>query len=370
MIDLAEGTVKQIVARRAGAVELLVEVGGETAAAIAYPELIGEVEIGETVVLNTTAVRLGLGTGGAHFVVARSPERMAMDSGDAPGHIMKLRYTPLQHRCLSVEEADSPHRAALQGCHSLAGAPVVLAPLHSMLAAAAAGVRAAAPEARIVYVMADTAALPIAFSRLVPALKLAGLVESTVTVGQAFGGDLEAVNLFSGLIAARAAAGADVIIVAQGPGNVGTDTEYGFSAIAQGEWVNAAAALGGDAIAVPRISFADPRERHRGLSRQTIAALTVAARERATVVLPELAPDQRKEIEAQVESSGLGRKHRIVFAAGEPGLREAERRGIELVSMGRPARDDPAFFLAAAAAGAVAAERLSQGRPAGRPRGT
>lgn len=358
MIDLAVGEVKQIVERRDGAVECLVEVAGETAPAVAYPGLVGEVEVGETVVLNTTAVRLGLGTGGVHFIVARAPERMAADSGDGPGHIMKLRYTPLQHRCLAAEEAESPHRAAIEACHSLEGAPVVLAPLHSMLAAAAAGVKATAREARVVYVMPDTAALPIAFSRLVSALKTGRLVDVTITAGQAFGGDLEAVNLFTALIAARAAAGADVIIVAQGPGNVGTGTEYGFSAIAQGEWVNATAALGGGPIAVARISFADPRVRHQGLSEQTVSALTVAARERATVVLPELVADRRKEIEAQVESSGLATKHDIVFAAGEPGLREAERRGIELISMGRDAQEDPAFFLAAAAAGAVAAERI------------
>jgi len=357
MIDLALGQVKQILERRAGAVELLVEVGGQAATAILYPSLLGDVETGETVVLNTTAVRLGLGTGGVHFVVARSPDRMRLDSGDSPGHIIKQRYTPLQHRCLSVEEADSPHRAAIEACCSLEGMPVVLAPLHSMLGPAAAGIKAAAAEACIAYVMPDCAALPIAFSRLVPALKRAGFVDATITTGQAFGGDLEAVNLFSGLIAARAVSRADVIIVAQGPGNVGTGTEYGFSAIAQGEWVNAVSALGGDAIAVPRLSFADQRERHRGLSRQTVVALGVAAQVGATIVLPELPTDQRKEIEAQVESSGLAAKHEIVTAPGEPGLQEAERRGIELGSMGRAPREDPVFFLAAAAAGAVAAER-------------
>lgn len=358
MIDLALGQVKQVLERRTGAVELLVEIDGETAKAIVYPDLVGDVRTGETVVLNTTAVRLGLGTGGVHFVVGRSPDRMRLDSGGGPGHVMKQRYTPFQHRCLSVEEPDSPHRAAIDGCRLLDGAPVVLAPLHSMLAAAAAGVKAAAAEARIAYLMPDCAALPIAFSRLVPALKRAGLLDATITAGQAFGGDLEAVNLFSGLIAARAVSRADVIIVAQGPGNVGTGTDYGFSAIAQGEWVNAVSALGGDAIAAPRLSFADQRERHRGLSRQTIVALGVAAQVAATIVLPELPADQRKEIEAQVESSGLAAKHEIVTAAGEAGLREAQRRGIELISMGRAARDDPVFFLAAAAAGAVAAERI------------
>src|SRR5262244_1035821 len=96
---------------------------------------------------------------------------------------------------------------------------------------------------RAAYVMLDGGALPAWFSRTVAGLRDVSWLAGTVTVGQAFGGDLEAVTLHSGLLAARHVLGADLIVVAQGPGNLGTGTRWGFSGVAAGEAVNAAATL-------------------------------------------------------------------------------------------------------------------------------
>ena len=96
-------------------------------------------------------------------------------------------------------------------------------PLHSMVGPVAAGAKRAG-GARVVYVMTDGAALPGAFSRLVFDLRGAGLLDGWVTCGQAFGGELEAVTVWTGMLAAKEMLGADVIVVADGPGNLGTDT--------------------------------------------------------------------------------------------------------------------------------------------------
>ena len=117
-VRLRRGTVVGLRAERAGAVELDVEVEGERAAAIAYPDLTGPVATGDVVVLNTTAVALGLGTGGLHLVVAVEggpPTELADD-----GRVMKARYTPLQTVVRAVEET---HRDALEGSRGLAGTP-------------------------------------------------------------------------------------------------------------------------------------------------------------------------------------------------------------------------------------------------------
>src|SRR5205814_5652577 len=112
VIRLRRGYVVRIVRERPGAVELEVDVDGATERALAYPALCGPVAPGARVLLNTTAVRLGLGTGGLHFVVS-------VDGGDAPldaegpGHTMKLRYTPQQVKVLAIEEPESPYRAAM-----------------------------------------------------------------------------------------------------------------------------------------------------------------------------------------------------------------------------------------------------------------
>ena len=112
---------------------------------MAYPAMLGEVVVGDRVLLNTTAVELGLGTGGYHFVMAVE----GRDRLDPPaaGRTMKLRYTPEQVRVLSVEEPDSPHAADLRSAQGLSGTPVVWAPLHSMVGPIAAGAVAAGARA-------------------------------------------------------------------------------------------------------------------------------------------------------------------------------------------------------------------------------
>ncbi|TMK68062.1 MAG: DUF3866 family protein, partial [Actinobacteria bacterium] len=69
-IRLRRGTVVSVGASRPGAIELEVEVDGERFPALAYPDLTGPVREGDVVLLNTTAVALGLGTGGFHLVIA------------------------------------------------------------------------------------------------------------------------------------------------------------------------------------------------------------------------------------------------------------------------------------------------------------
>ena len=56
-------------------------------------------------------------------------------------------------------------------------------------------------------------------------------------------------DVHSGLLAARHVLNADIAVVTQGPGNLGTGTEWGFSGVACGEAVNAAAVLGGRPVA-------------------------------------------------------------------------------------------------------------------------
>jgi hypothetical protein len=200
--------------------------------------------------------------------------------------------------------------------------------------------------------MTDGGALPLWFSRTVSALsdRLAG----TVTVGQAFGGDLEAVTLHTGLIAARHVLSADVAIVSQGPGNLGTGTPWGFSGVAAGEAVNATAVLGGRPVAALRISDADPRDRHRGVSHHSLTAFGKVALAPADLVVPAVLPP---ELAARVETdlAPLAGRHRVVSVNTE-GLDAALRAlPVRLSTMGRSLDGDHAYFLAAAAAGRHAA---------------
>lgn len=367
MMQWREGTVERETTRWPGAVEYAVRLAsGEQVRALAYPAVTGEPVVGDRVLLNASALLRGLGTGGLAFVVA-VPDRLPPDPAPAPGHIVKARYTPQQQMFLAVDEQDSPHHGVMTGddvaaeeCEDL---PVVVADLHSALPAVVAGIRADRPDARVIYLMTDGGALPIAFSRAVAGLRAADWLQATVTVGQAYGGDHEAVSLHSGLLAAKHVLRADVAVVVQGPGNVGTGTPWGFSGVAAGEALNAAATLRASGVAGLRVSSADPRERHHGISHHSrtaygrvsicIADLPVAE---PTTAFRELVLRQAQELSA--EASGILRHHVVPT----DGLLEALADcPVRLSTMGRGLAEDTEAFVASAVAGRWAAGLLGSG---------
>ena len=356
MIRLRRGTVTAILVERPGAVEVTVEVEGEPSNAICYPDLSGPVRPGDRVVLNTTAVHLGLGTGGYHFVVAveGGPETDA----EGPGHLMKLRYTPLQVKVHGHEE-DATAEAPV-GAEGLDGAPVVWIPLHSMLGPVAAGAKAAGAR-RVAFVMTDHAALPAALSRSLADLQEADVVDVVVTTGQAFGGDVEAVSVFSGLLAARSVGEADLVVIGDGPGSAGTATTWGASSLDSAASLNAIGILGGRPVAALRVSFADSRDRHRGVSHHSITALAKVALVETHVAVPVIEDEARRlEVWEALRAAKLEERHQLVEVTGQPALDLLADRGIRPESMGRTRADDPEFFLGAGAAGVLAGRMIAR----------
>src|SRR6267154_2418569 len=291
MITWRNGTVRGTRREWPGAVELDVSVDGAPAEggpvrALAYPALTGRPRPGDRVLINTTALDLGLGTGGYALVVA-VPDRLPPDP-ELAGHLIKARYSPLQACVLGADEQGSPHHDVLRDADDIGGMPVVVADLHS--------------------------ALPAWFSRTCALLREAGWLAATVTTGQSFGGDLETVTVHTGLLAARHVLGADIAVIAQGPGNLGTGTRWGFSGVAAGEAVNAVAALGGRPVASLRISEADPRQRHRGISHHSLTAYGRVALASADIVVPALDGDLGAQVAAQAQQ--LAKRHRLVSEIG------------------------------------------------------
>jgi hypothetical protein len=336
------------------AMELTVEVAGDgEVPALAYRSLVGSPEVGDDVLLNTTALAQGLGTGGVALVIA-VPDRLPPDPEER-GHLVKARYTPLQVSVQGVDEQETEHHKLMVEVDDLEGMPVVVADLHSALPAVLIGMLATDPDLRVAYVMTDGGALPAAFSRTLDALapSLAGVV----TVGQAWGGDLEAVTLHTGLLAARHVLRADLAVVTQGPGNLGTGTPWGFSGVAAGEACNAVTVLGGDPIGALRISDADPRPRHRGISHHSLTAFGRVALGGVTLVAPR---GLSSELGGQVDEDLAGQPARnTVVWVDTDGLDAALGLSpVPLQTMGRGYSEERAYFLAAAAAGRFAALRV------------
>jgi len=270
---------------------------------------------------------------------------------------MKLRYTPLQTPVLAAAAPESSSHETLKSFTTLNHTPVVCAELHSQLPAIAAAIKwETRGAASVVYVMTDGAALPIAFSRNVDEMKRKGLIDATVTAGQSFGGDYEAVNIYSGLAVAATVANAGVIITCQGPGNTGTETPLGFSGIDQGIALNAVSSLDGTAIAVARLSFADPRPRHIGLSHHTRTILERITLRPVLVPIPRLPDLEHHHLRTCLEADGLVERHEFVTMDAQRGFQALLECGINVTTMGRRIEEDPSFFLSAASAGLLAGQ--------------
>src|SRR3982751_1318159 len=327
--------------------ELTVEVPDEgQLRGLAYPSLVGIPQVGDDVLLNTTALAQDLGTGGVALVVALRARLPPDPTG--PGHLVKARYTPLQATVTGVDEQDTEHHDLLAEVDDIGGMPVVVADLHSALPAVLIGMLATDPDLKVAYVMTDGAALPAAFSRTLDTL--AASLAGVITVGQAFGGDLEAVTVHTGLLAAKHVLDADLAIVTQGPGNLGTGTPWGFSGVSAGEVCNAVSVLGVQPIGALRISDSDPRPRHRGVSHHSLTAFGRVALAGVTLIAPR---GLSSELGGQIEEDLAGQPERNeVVWVDTDGLDDAlQLSPVPLRTMGRGYPEERAYFLAASSSG-------------------
>lgn len=370
---IEQGRVIEVIRQRPGVQTVRVQLldgsmQGEVETALHYTDLGCEVLVGDVVRLNTTAVRLGLGTGGKHFVMDQIGLEREQESiyPNKLGHIIKGRYTPWQRAVLACEEPDHHGHELLREAVSLEGIPVICAELHSQVPAIVATLHwlhqqseNASQPLRVAYVMTEGGAMPATFSETIHRLRAHQLLVGTITVGQTYGGDLESVNLYSGLLAAHHLLNADVIITAMGPGVVGTGTIFGHTGIEQGQAVNAVASLQGEPIVCVRMSFADGRARHRGISHHTMTVLENVALASSVVALPELPDEQQRIIEKQLNALQIKQKHRVQYHDGSMVEEAASWYDIPLSTMGRSYAEDAVFFQAAGAAAQAAYIQIS-----------
>jgi hypothetical protein len=359
MLSYRQGTVKKITKQYPGYTEVIVKnVDDKVSCAINYDNLTGPISVGDTVIINTTATELGLGTGGYDFVISNLNRQKKELTG--LGHIMKLRYTPFQFKTLSVEEEESPYHKIIREKDSLDGAVVIIGTLHSMLSPIAFAINGISrKKSRVIYVMTDGASLPLMFSNSVRQLTNNNYIQGSITAGHAFGGDLEAINIYSALLAAKWVLKADCIIVCMGPGIVGTGTKWGFTGIEQGQIINAVASLKGIPIAVPRVSFADPRTRHRGLSHHTITVLKHVAL--APAIVPFGLSDKAKmEVIIRKWTENKLNKHKLIIKDTSKEIKKLANSDLNLKTMGRGLEREIDYFSCCLAAGVQARELINE----------
>lgn len=319
---------------------------------INYNMLTGSVDEQDRVLINTTAVDLGLGTGGYHFVVGNISKGEQKNIG--LGHIMKLRYTPMQINCLVAEAQESIYHEVFNNFKSLEGLPVVIGTLHSMLAPIALCLKRKMKKEKIVYIMSEGGALPIWMSDAVKMLVKDNIISGTITFGNSFGGDIECINIYSALIAAKDILKCDTAVVCMGPGIAGTDTIYGFSGIEQSYMIDAANRIGGKVIAVPRISFAEERNRHYGISHHSFTTLGKLCYSRSNIAIPHFGNEKDSLLKQQLAESGISKKHNVTYMEGSIVVELLNQESYYLKKMGRKFEQEMEYFITCALASMLA----------------
>jgi hypothetical protein len=326
---------------------LTVEVDGERRQAWADEALLGEMREGDEVVVNVEALDLGLGSGG--FDIVHVNLTRGLEGGGAPEgeHVIKLNYSAIQHPVHPVELPMRLHpggaKGAPKGRHE--SMPVLVLPLHGHLAPAAWAAAQAWPEAKVGYVQTGGGALPGSLSRDVAELRERGLLCGHITAAPAYGGEHEAISVIGALDAAAGKLGWDAVIAGPGPGIIGSDTRLGHGGIAALDTAHASLSLSLPTLLSPRLSSADPRERHRPVSHHTLTVLELLL---GAVEIP---VPTNEPIPIAILATAAGWRHRLreapVDLAGYAGA------GLPAKTMGRGLEEDPLFFAAALAAGAA-----------------
>jgi hypothetical protein len=325
---------------------LEVEVDGERRRAWADEILLGATRVGDEVVVNVAALDLDLGSGG--FDVVHVNLTRGLEGGvEGDAHVMKLNYTSLQHPVEPVERDHAPlflsGAGQQKGTAQRGSAVVAVLPLHGHLAPAAWAAAQGAPGLRVGYVQTGGGALPGSLSRDVKQLRERDLLAGHVTAAPAYGGEHEALSTVGALDAA-VQLGWDAALIGPGPGIIGSHTAYGHGGMAALDSAHAALALGLPTLISPRLSSADPRDRHRGLSHHTRTVLDLLL---APVDLA--VPEGQSEIIAALEAF----HHRVHPVAAN--LDGYGGSGLPTRTMGRTLEEDPLFFAAPLAAGALLA---------------
>ena len=346
MLKLRRGVVRSVDSANDRVMRVSVAVDGAARPAIAYPRMTGPLEVGDDVVVNVEAADLNLGSGG--FDVVHCNLTRGLDGDGGEGHVMKLNYTSLQHAVQPLEEGSDEAPPS-------EGIPVAVLALHGQLPCAAFALTVQAPGVRAGYVQTQGGALPGELSDTVADMLERGMLAGHVSAGPAHGAPAEAITVEGALDAGRRL-GWECALVGPGPGILGSASALGHGGLAALSNAHAALALGSAVVLVPRLSSADQRDRHRGLSHHTDAVLRMLLRP-VRVPIPEGL--------SLPSSAALGR---AISNGGHEGagvdvaqLAEAYLgSGLPGATMGRSFEEDRDFFLAGLAGGALLAELISE----------
>jgi hypothetical protein len=239
--------------------------------------------------------------------------------------------------------------------------PIVYAILHSMISPLVTTIKHIKPNAIISCVYTYGGAMNANNSFTLKKLRSSELINSVITTGECYGGDYESINITTGIIFGFNQLNSDIIIVCCGPGVAGSSTFYGFSTFDFIGLIYISKLLGLCPVLIPRISMADKRERHRGVSMQSLSILQ-------TLDFPVHVPvyKDNEDIEGfnyiynQLSDNGIMNKHKVQFIDNPVIKKNIDCMNINTRVMGRNYIEDPWFFNNCSSAGVYSVELLDK----------
>jgi hypothetical protein len=364
MLKLRRATVLQAGPVDGPEQDLAISLEGERRPAIADVALLGPSQVGDELIVNVQARDLGLGSGGFDVVHVNLTRGLSWD-GTPGAHVMKLNYTSLQHAVQPLE--DEQLSLPLDQ-------PVAVLALHGQLAAVAWAFAQSNPDGRLGFVQTPGGALPGGHSRVVRMLRDRGLLAGHITAGAAYGGEGETVTTAGALHHGLRTLGWDAAVCGPGPGIVGSSSPLGHGGMHALDSAHTVTALGARTLLVARMSSADARPRHRGISHHTLTVLDLLL-EPVTVALPAgirspvgadlrarlgtvfgspSSEHSRQQLELDVERPARMARHDWRRAPVD--LPAYLKSALPAETMGRVLLEDPLFFAAALAGGTVLAD--------------
>lgn len=330
--------------------------------AINYILETGLCSVGDLVVINTIGNRLELGTGGYNLIYLnmsnKSKEEQVPDRKQ--GHIIKMKYTPGQIRVKAIEESIE-YKKIFAKKTKLLPKPVIYTILHSMISPLVKSIKYVKPDTIITCVYTYGGAMNANNSFTLKKLRASGAINSVITTGECYGGDYEAINIATGILFGFNRLNSDIIIVCCGPGVAGSSTYYGYSTFDFIGPIYITKLLGLCPVLVPRISMADNRERHMGVSMQSISILQNLD---FSVHLPVYRDNEDLEefryIYNQLIKYEIIHKHKVQFIDDVIIKKSIDYISGETRVMGRSYIEDPWFFYNCSCTGVYSVELLNK----------
>ena len=345
MIEFKKAMVIRIEKSEETLQEVSLDIGHPCKKALNYTKMTGLLKEGDTVLVNTTACTLNLGTGGYHYIIGN----FNVNDGElrGSGHGMKLKYTPNQINVLFSEEQDSPLHDKFHQELNLKGKLIFVGELHSMLMSLCSHIKYCSTGGiKVACIITDHGALPVWISKNIRVLKAKGLLDKVISIGNAFGGDYECVNIYTAVQLAANILDVDAIIITMGPGIMGTGTPFGFSGLELGFYLDFCYTQGGIALYVPRISFSDFRSRHYGISHHYLNTFRKIIQNPLPIILPNMGTSKVRHVIEQLRQSGLMLKHPIIIRDGRGISKSLSKYQLKPSTMGRGFEEDREFFYA------------------------